>query len=63
MKKLLITKCSDSLMWYRDLVHQTVPFVREDKDCYISREPAGYINIVLKKDASIIETPDLVAGE
>lgn len=63
MKKLLITSCSDSMMWYAKLIDQIVPFVREEKDYYLSREPAGYINIVLKKDASIIETPTLVAEE
>jgi hypothetical protein len=63
MKKLLITGCTDSLMWYDKLVHQVVPFVREEKDYYISREPAGYINIVLKKDASIIEVSEFTTGE
>lgn len=63
VKKLLITNCSDPMLWYKDLVHQQVAFIREDKDYYWSREPAGYTNIVLKNDASVIETPNLVAGE
>lgn len=58
MPKLLITKCNDSLMWYSKLVGQTVPYEGEWSDApdvYKSREPAGYINIVKKTDAVIVE--------
>lgn len=55
MKKLLITDCSDSLMWYAKHVGDTVDLVREYDDCYMSREHDGYANIVLKKDACIVE--------
>lgn len=48
---LRIVSCSDRLMWYAGKVGELVPFVREEADCYISREPAGYINIVRKADA------------
>lgn len=58
MKVLLITDCSDCLMWYREKVGQQVVFLREDKDYYWSREPAGYTNIVHKQDATIMEVPD-----
>jgi len=52
---LKIITCSDSLMWYRDLVGQEVPLLREYDDCYMSREPTGFANIVRKQDAVIVE--------
>ncbi|SBV92037.1 hypothetical protein [uncultured Dysgonomonas sp.] len=55
MKKLKITNCSDKLMWYRDKVGQTVPFLFKISEGYMSREDAGFTNIVLEKDAEIIE--------
>jgi hypothetical protein len=57
--RLLITKCSDSLLWYRDLVGEYVPLLREYDDCYMSREPAGYANIVRKEDAKLVEDEDI----
>jgi hypothetical protein len=54
-RSLKIIKCSDSLMWYNKLVGQVVPYVREYDDCYMSREPAGYLNIVKLEDAEIID--------
>lgn len=55
MKSLLITGCSDSLLWYSNMVGQTVPLLREYPDCYMSREPEGYANIIKKYDAEIVE--------
>jgi hypothetical protein len=54
-RSLKILKCSDSLMWYSKLVGEVVPYVREYDDCYMSREPAGYLNIVKLEDAEIID--------
>lgn len=45
-------------MWYASKVGQTVPFVRETNDGYWSREDAGYLNIVRKTDAEIVEFSD-----
>lgn len=53
--ELLITGCTDPLMWYANLVGQKVPFVKKFNDCYLSREPAGYSNIVKFSDAELIE--------
>lgn len=53
-RELLITGCRDSLMWYAGLVGQRVPLVRVEADCYLSREPAGYTNMVNKTDAEIV---------
>jgi hypothetical protein len=57
--RLLITKCSDSLLWYSGLVGQYVPLLREYDDCYMSREPAGFANIVRKEDAKLVEDEDI----
>jgi hypothetical protein len=54
VKKLLIKKCSDPQLWYAKLVGQTVELLREDSEGYWSREPAGYTNIVRRKDARVI---------
>lgn len=51
--KLKIIGCKDPMMWYRDKVGEFVPFVRKDTDCYISREPAGYSNVVKFEDAEL----------
>lgn len=58
MRALHIIKCSDSLMWYADRVGRIVPFLWEGDTYYMSREPAGYTNIVLKQDAEFIEVID-----
>lgn len=55
MKKLLITGCKDRLLWYSGLVGKEVPFLREESDAYMSREPAGYVNFVRKADAQVVE--------
>lgn len=55
MKTLLITGCSDRLLWYSGMIGKTIPLIREYHDCYMSREPEGYANIVKKCDAQIIE--------
>lgn len=55
VKMLHIERCSDPLMWYAGMVGTDVVFVKEDDDYYWSREEAGHINIVHKRDATIIE--------
>lgn len=54
-KQLRITRCSDSLMWYANLVGQTVPYLGTWPEGYRSREPAGYINVVRFQDAEVID--------
>lgn len=61
MKVLQITSCSDPMMWYSDKIGEEVPFIREEGDYFWSREPAGYANIVRKKDAVIINK-DRITG-
>ena len=55
MSRLLIKKCSDTMMWYRDKVGQTVPYEGEWPEGYKSREDAGYLNIVRFEDAEVVE--------
>ncbi|MFT0211817.1 hypothetical protein VQ643_04275 [Pseudomonas sp. F1_0610] len=51
MYELKITQSPDPRMWYAHLIGKCVPLLREETDCYISRQPQGYINIVKKADA------------
>ncbi len=56
MNTLLITGCSNSLMWYRESIGCVVPLVRDlvREQCWLSREPAGFVNIVRKTDAVVL---------
>jgi len=57
-KSLKIVKCTDGMMWYAGKVGQLVPYLGEWKDDgYISREPAGFINVVKFEDAEVIDVP------
>lgn len=56
MKAILITGCSDPDLWYASLVGHTVTYLREYEREYLSYEPAGYTNIVLKSDSELIES-------
>lgn len=57
MKKILITGCSDSSFWYADMVGRYVAYEGDYEDGYFSREPGGYLNIVLYKDGEVIDVP------
>lgn len=54
-KRLLIKQCNDSLMWYSHKVGQLVAFTRETATEYISIDNGGFVNIVKKKDAVIVD--------
>lgn len=54
MQQLLITRCSDARLWYAGLVGQRVPLLRIESDVYLSREPAGFTNIVYLCDAEVV---------
>lgn len=54
-------KCDDFMMWYSGLVGHVVPYLGEWRDTptvFKSRERAGYVNIVKKSDAVVIEEDD-----
>lgn len=55
MKRLLIVRCSDPMRWYAPLVGQTVPLLGQAGAEYRSREPDGYVNFVLARDAQVVE--------
>lgn len=60
-KELLIHKCSDPMMWYSGMVGQRVPYLgewRDTPDVFKSCEPAGYVNIVKKTDATVVDSED-----
>lgn len=52
--ELLITQCPDTQRWYADMVGQRVPLLREIDEGWLSREPAGYTNVVLRADARVV---------
>ena len=52
--QIKIIKCSDSQLWYANLVGQCVELLWEDTDGYWSREPAGYTNLVRREDAQVM---------
>lgn len=58
MKTILITGCSDPDFWYAPLVGSTVEYIREYEHEYLSREPAGYSNIILKTDSELLNVED-----
>lgn len=57
-KVLNIVQCSDPLLWYRQYINMSVPFVYEDSKYYWAREVDGYMNIVYKDDAILQEVED-----
>lgn len=54
MMALRIVACADRSWWYRDLVGKVVPLVQHIPEGYLSREPAGYSNVVKRQEAEII---------
>ena len=59
---LKITGCTDGHVWYASLVGQTVPYLGQWPECYKSREPAGFTNIVHFEDAEVVEVEDAKPG-
>jgi len=53
--KLKIIGCSDSQVWYRDRVGDTVQYLGREGDVYWSRDSGGYRNIVFLCDAVLID--------
>lgn len=60
MKEILILKCSDPQLWYSKLVGKKVPFLREYSDCFMSREPTGFANIVRKEDGKVCDSEEII---
>lgn len=62
MKMLKITGCTDPHLWYACRVGQTVPYLGQWPECYRSREPSGFTNIVHFKDAEVVGVEDGKTG-
>ena len=52
--QIKIIKLSSNSMWYRDKIGEILNVERIDKEYFWCREDAGYINIVNRSDAEII---------
>lgn len=53
---LRILRCTDAMMWYRNLVGQFVPHCGWfESEGYKSREPAGYANYVREIDCEVTD--------
>lgn len=58
MKDLILVKdCSDRSRWYSQYIGQKFLLRKEHKDEYETRQPEGYINFILKKDAVLEKAP------
>lgn len=55
MMALRIVACADRSWWYRELVGKVVPLLQVIPEGYLSRELAGYSNVVKRQEAEIIE--------
>jgi hypothetical protein len=56
--QIKIVSSGDGVVWYANHVGKTFDVVREDtetSDVFWTREPDGYINIVYKTDAQIVQ--------
>lgn len=54
MSKLLITGCTDPLMWYSGRAGESFELIRDKDDSFLVHAADGYSNIVLKKDCEIV---------
>lgn len=52
--RLFIERCSDSAMWYKELVGQIVPLRFQDEEGFWANEPAGYLNVVKLSDGRVV---------
>lgn len=58
--RVIIRKCSDPLMWYRDEIGRSFPLEGQCHEGYLTREPAGYINIVRFADGDVVKEESTV---
>lgn len=55
-----VEKCPDPLLWYAKHIGESFPFIREipDEKVYMTREPAGYLNIIHFEDGCVYSVED-----
>jgi hypothetical protein len=56
MAQLIITGCTDPLLWYAERIGKTCEVLRNlpGEACWLAREPAGFSNIVYHRDATAL---------
>lgn len=52
--RVRITQCNDPQMWYSGMIGAEFTVTAEEADLYWTREPSGYVNLILKNDAEVI---------
>jgi hypothetical protein len=50
-----IVSCNDPHRWYSKHIGEDFPLIAEESVEYKTRQPAGYINFILKKDSFLIK--------
>lgn len=58
MKAIRIVKCSDRHMWYAPYVGQLAAYYSEYDKEFLSKEPSGYSNIILKCDGELVDVTE-----
>ena len=58
MKAIRITSCRDGHMWYAPFVGRLAVYRGYNSGEFLSREPAGYTNIILGCDGELIEVSE-----
>lgn len=51
--KVKIISCSDALFWYNQYIDEIFDVIKTEEDIYWVREPSGYKNFILRKDAEV----------
>lgn len=54
MLRIKIVSCSDSMFWYKEYVGEEFGVIGEDPTEFVVKTPSGYLNIVRKIDAEVI---------
>ena len=49
--RVKIISCSDALFWYNQHIGEIFDVIKTEEDIYWVREPSGYKNFILRKDA------------
>jgi hypothetical protein len=50
-----IVSYKDPKFWYANSIHNSYSVIVEGKDEYVVRDNEGYLNIVLKEDAEVLD--------
>jgi hypothetical protein len=51
---IYIKSAKDHKFWYANSIHNSYSVIVEGKDEYVVRDNEGYLNIVLKEDAEVV---------